>query len=65
MYVVEFPFDKIARLQSTAYYRTKNFTTDYFSWSAQKPLQYCLFLSNITSLQSRISDFNGMLTLRK
>ena len=57
-YVVEFTLDNIARLQSTAYYRTKNFTTDYFSWSAQKPLQNCPFFSNITNLQTRILDFN-------
>ena len=31
-YVVKFPLDKTARLQSRAYCRTKNFTTDYFSW---------------------------------
>ena len=38
-FVVEFPLCKIARLQFTAYYRTTNLTTDYFFWSAQKPLQ--------------------------
>ena len=27
---MEFSLDKIALLQSTAYYRTKNITTDYF-----------------------------------
>ena len=57
-YVIEFPLDKIAQLQSTAYYRTKNLITDYFSWSAQKPLQNCFFFSNITNLQTRILDFN-------
>ena len=36
MYVIEFPFNKIVRLQSTAYYRIKNSTTDFFSGSAQK-----------------------------
>ena len=58
---MEFPLDKIALLQSTAYYRTKNITTDYFSWRllfAQKPLQNCPFSSNITNLQTRIPDFN-------
>ena len=55
---MEFPLDKIALLQSTDYYRTKNITTDYFSWSAQKSLQNCPFSSNITNLQSRIPDFN-------
>ena len=58
MYVVEFPLDKIAQLQSTAYYRTKNFTTDYFSWIAQKLLQNCPFFFNIINLQTRIPDFN-------
>ena len=57
-YVLEFPLNKIARLQSTAYYRTRNFTADYFSWSAQKPLQNCPFFSNITNLQTRIPDLN-------
>ena len=57
-YVVEFPLDKIAKLQSTAYYLTKTFTADYFSWTAQKPLQNFPFFSKITGLQSRISDFN-------
>ena len=51
MYVVEFPLDKIENW-------TRNFTTDYFSWSAQKPLQNCPFFSNITNLQTRILDFN-------
>ena len=40
---VGFTLDKIARLQSPAYYRTKTFTTDYFSWSALKPSQNCPF----------------------
>ena len=30
-HVMNFPLDKIAWLQSTTYYRTKNYTTDYFS----------------------------------
>ena len=65
-YAVEVPLDKIARMHSTAYYRTKTFTTNYFSWSAQKPLQNCTFFSNVTRLQSRISDFNKkLLTPRK
>ena len=55
---MEFPLDKNARLRSTAYYRTKDFDTDYFSWSAQKPFQNRIFFSNVISLQSRISDFN-------
>ena len=37
-YVVEFPLEKTASLQSTTYYRTKNFITHYFSWSARKLL---------------------------
>ena len=65
MYVLEFSLDKIALLQSTAYYQIKNLATDYFSWSAQKPLGNCPFLSNITNLQSRIPDLTKMLTLRK
>ena len=56
-YVVEFPLDNIAWLQSIAYYLAENVTTDYYSWSFQKPLQNCCRL-NITSLQSRISDFS-------
>ena len=27
---MKFPLDKIVQLQSTAYYRAKNFTADYF-----------------------------------
>ena len=57
-YVLEFPLNKIARLRSAAYYRTRNFTADYFSWSAQKPLQNCPFFTNITNLQTRIPDLN-------
>ena len=38
-FVVEFPLAKITRLQFKSYNRTTNVTTDYFSWSAQKPLQ--------------------------
>ena len=65
-YAVEVPLDKIARMHSTAYYRTKTFTTDFFSWSAQKPLQNYPFFSNVTRLQSRISDFSKkLLTPRK
>ena len=30
MYVIEFPFNKIGRLYSTAYYRLKKSTTDTF-----------------------------------
>ena len=30
MYVIEFPFNKIVRVYSTAYYRLKNSTTDTF-----------------------------------
>ena len=30
MYVIEFPFNKIVRLYSTAYYRLKKSTTDTF-----------------------------------
>ena len=30
MYVIEFPFNKIVRLHSTAYYRIKKSTTDTF-----------------------------------
>ena len=30
MYVIEFPFNKIVRVYSTAYYRLKKSTTDIF-----------------------------------
>ena len=36
MCLVEFPFNKIARLHSEAYYWIKNYTTDGFLRSAQK-----------------------------
>ena len=67
MHVIEFFFHKIVTLQSTAYYRIKNSTPDFFSGSAQKgkdvlklprfqknPAELPLF-SNFTGLQFRIS----------
>ena len=67
MHVIEFFFNKIVTLQSTAYYRVKNSTTYFFSGSAHKgkdviklpcfqknPAKLSLF-SNFTGLQFRIS----------
>ena len=61
MHVIEFFFNKIVTLQSTAYYRIKNSTTDFFSGSAQKGkdvLKLPRFQKKsckITDLQFRIS----------
>ena len=67
---MDFPFNEIARLQSTAYYWNKPSITDTFLEvlrrermfenfkNLKKPLQNCLFFSNATGLQSIISSFN-------
>ena len=36
MHIVEFPFNEIERLRSTAYYRTKNSTTDTSTYLERK-----------------------------
>ena len=65
---LQFPFNEIAGLQSTAYW-TKTSITDTFVevhrrermfWNfenSKKPLQNCLFFSNATGLQFRIYSF--------
>ena len=56
----EFAFDKLGRLQSTAY-RTRNPSADTFLEVISKKktfVHYCTFFSKITSLQSSIVDFN-------
>ena len=69
IYVVEFPLNGNAQIQSAAYYRTKNSTTDTFVKSAQKEkdvlkvqkfqkksLWNCPFSLKVTGLQFTISD---------
>ena len=67
---MEFYFNKIARLQSTAHYQTKNFVTGTFQEVLKKERMFrnfknskkifakYLFFSNVAGLQSRLSDFN-------
>ena len=72
MYAIEFPFNKIIRLRSTAYYRIKNSTTHTFSEMLRKEKMFWSFKifkkkkkkivkgslsSNVAGLQFRISGF--------
>ena len=53
MYVVEFPFNKIVRLYSTAYYRIKKSTTDTFL--ELKALEF--LLANCKSLNYSLQPY--------
>ena len=72
MYAIEFPFNKIIRLRSTAYYRIKNSTTHTFLEMLRKEKMFWSFKifkkkkkkivkgslsSNVAGLQFRISGF--------